>query len=469
MGKVFELGIFIFRRDLRLEDNTGLLHILENCELVLPVFILDPYLLNASPRKKPAIQNMVESLEDLDQKLRGRGSRLYLLEGKPEEEIERLVSQNFSKVDSKRLAIGFNFDYTPYSIKRDEGLKAQAKKKGWGFEAKHDQTLAVPGEVMNGDEEPYKVFTPFYKRAREIPVPIPRKNNFSNYYSSNIKDERGLDYLEKVLPLGERSDRYIGRGGREAGKAQLNKLNDLTNYKSSRDKLELESGTSHLSMYNKFGTLSIREIYHKAKGMFGGDSSFISELYWRDFYQHIGYFFPESFETEFQEQYSGFPWRKDKALFEKWCEGKTGYPIVDAAMRQLNESAYMHNRARMIVASFLTKDMLIDWRLGEGYFAEKLIDYDHAVNVGSWQWAASTGTDAQPYFRIFNPWLQQKKFDPEAKYIKRWLPELKDASAKQIHALEKKNDLSYYEQIVDHYEMRKTAISLFQEWKDKSN
>jgi deoxyribodipyrimidine photo-lyase len=263
--------------------------------------------------------------------------------------------------------------------------------------------------------------------------------------------------------LTERSGVLALRGGRTEGLKRLRLIDGMTSYKADRD-IPALGATTMLSAHHKFGTISIRETYWRAAEAFGVSCHLISELYWRDFFTHIAWHFPHVFKGAFRPEYNALEWNRSKKDFQRWCEGKTGFPIVDAGMRQMNETGYMHNRVRMIVASFLVKDLHINWQRGEKYFAQKLLDYDPAVNNGNWQWAASTGCDAQPYFRIFNPWLQQKKFDPDAEYIKRWVPELKNVSVKDIHQGYKPNlfsDVKYPEPMVDHAAERQETLKRF--------
>ena len=415
--------LFIFRRDLRLKDNLGLIAALENEEEVLPCFIFDPR--QADPKQNKYFSEkcfsfLVESLQDLDAQLKARGSQLYIFEGQAHEVVK--------KIGAKKVYV--NRDYTPFSIKRDNQLASEVELISYD-----DALLTKPEEAVKDNGEPYSVFTPFFKKNSGQKVPTPQPNQRSNYFSGKVK---GTAKLPKV-----KSFEY--QGGREQAKKILKKIKDYKNYKKERDILALDQ-TTHLSAHNKFGTVSVREVYHAVKEKLGKNHDLIRQLYWRDFFTHVAFHYPRVFGESFHKKYDKIKWDNDKKLFKAWQEGRTGFPIVDAGMRELNETGYMHNRARMIVASFLTKDLHIDWRLGEKYFAQHLVDYDPAVNNGSWQWAASTGCDAQPYFRIFNPWLQQKRFDPDCKYIKKWIPELKDQEPAKIH----KGEAEYIKPIVDH-------------------
>lgn len=412
MTKLHQLSLFICRRDIRLEDNTALIEACRDSEQVIPCFIFDSRQIKQNEYFSPrAFAFLLQSLDELDQMLRDKGGRLYYFDGQAETVVGKLLKDH--PID----AVYVNRDYTPFSIKRDAAIQKTVEEQGRLFISCDDLLLHAPEEVHKDDGNPYAVYTPFMKRSRQIDVMPAQRNRFENYFSKKIAlaDNQTFKTLwnnyntELALP-----------GGREAGKKRLLAIKNLTDYKEKRDFPAIEK-TSCLSAHNKFGTVSIREVYWYAAKHLGVGSTFINELYWRDFYSHIAFHFPHVFGKAFQEKYQSLRWSTSQKNFEAWCAGETGFPIVDAGMRQLNETGYMHNRVRMIVASFLTKDLHIDWRWGEKYFAQKLIDYDPAVNNGSWQWAASTGCDAQPYFRIFNPSLQEKRFDPDGEYIQRWL------------------------------------------------
>lgn len=427
MQKSFQKSLFIFRRDLRLEDNTGLIFALKNSETVIPAFIFTKEQIHDNPyRSDRSLRFMLESLEDLSSKIKEKGSKLFLFEGSPEEIITKCIST--LGID----AVIFNKDYTPYSQKRDRAIEAICKKQQISCHSFDDALLHPPQETLKKDGTPYTVFTPYFRNASKLEVPAPCLNRYTNYFSGKIsfaKESSFLAHLAKNLPPNSI------KGGRADAISLLNKLSSLQDYGLLRDFPEKEL-SSHLSPYLKFTICSPREAYAAICKKLGSDHDLIRSLYWRDFFTMIALFFPHVFTGCFHTKYDKLSWSYDKQDFTKWCEGKTGFPIVDAGMRQLNSTGLMHNRVRMIVASFLTKDLHIDWRWGEKYFAQKLIDYDPALNNGNWQWAASTGCDAQPYFRIFNPESQQKKFDPECLYIKQWIPELQKLSAQAIHDLE---------------------------------
>jgi deoxyribodipyrimidine photo-lyase len=425
--EIFPLSIFIFRRDLRLEDNTALIAALEKSEKVLPVFIFDDRQLSNPYKGDNSFQFMVHSLIELDQSLRAKGSKLYCFRGIAHEIVKLLLEGTGSK------ALYVNRDYTPFSRERDEELAQVCRKHGAVFHSFGDALLNEPGLVMKPDGKPYTVFTPFMRRAKYLTIPIPINNTYNNYFKGTL----ALKSLSPSEMLKEQKEGLLLKGGRKEALELLKAIENLDNYDQDRNIPSLNS-TTLLSAHHKFGTLSPRETYHAIALKLGNEHTLINELYWRDFFTHIAYHFPHVFGSAFHLKYEGIDWENDLLQFNAWRSGQTGIPLVDAGMRELIATGYMHNRVRMVVASFLTKDLHIDWRWGERFFANHLIDYDPAVNNGNWQWAASTGCDAQPYFRIFNPWSQQQRFDPECIYIKKWVPELEDFSPSEITKNEQK-------------------------------
>ena len=425
--KKYKKSLFIFRRDLRLEDNTGLIAACKESTKVIPCFILDKRLLNKSNEKhsKFRLQFLHECLIDLDEQLKEKKSHLYIFNELPTRIIKNLTNQ--IGIDS----VFVNTDYTPFSKKRDNEIKIICEKLSIKLTSIEDLLLHEIDKIKKKNGEPYKVFTAFKNKAKEYPIRKPQSYKFQNFENQNIKSEISKKELKKFLINIHKNDRI--KGGRTKALELLENISKLRNYEDERN-FPFIKGTSRLSAHNRFGTCSIREVHNKITKEFGSSHQLIVEIYWRDFFTYIMSHFPESFSQEFDERFKKIPWNKDKTSFSRWCNGNTGFPIVDAGMRELNSTGYMHNRVRMIVASFLTKDLHIDWRWGEKYFASKLIDYDPSVNIGNWQWAASTGCDAQPWFRIFNPWLQQEKFDSECKYIKEWVEELKKIEPKEIHS-----------------------------------
>jgi len=446
------LSVFIFRRDLRLSDNTALIEALKNSKKVIACFVFNPLQIGKNPYKgRPSINFMFESLLDLEGQMKGN---LYFFQGLPHEVLKKL--HKITKFDSLYL----NREYTPFGIKRDEKIQSVCNKLNTMVSYYDDYLLNSPEDVLKPDHTPYKKFTPYFRTASKQKVREVRKNNFKNYYKEKISFSTNLKKMVKILDY--KYDPNFFKGGRKEGLKLLNKLKSLKGYDKERDIPSLNK-TGHLSAHNKFGTISIREFYFKIKDTLGIKHSLISQLYWRDFFTNIGFYFPRVIGGCFYEKYNKLPWENDSKFFNAWKKGKTGFPIVDAGMRELNETGFMQNRVRMIVASFLTKDMLIDWRKGEKYFAQHLIDFDPLVNNGNWQWAAGTGCDSVPYFRIFNPWRQQERFDPECKYIKKWIPELKDITPKGIHKLSEElpKGLKYPKPILDHAKAKEITLDLY--------
>lgn len=424
MAQKYQKTLFIFRRDLRLEDNIGLLKSLDQSEAVIPAFIFDPKQVDRTKNEyfsEPAFQFLLTSLAELNTELQKKGSELYIFSGDPAEVTKLLIKKD--KVE----AVFVNKDYTPFARKRDKAIADICGEAGVVFERHEDVTLSPIEDIRTGQDTLYTVFTPFMKKAVGYEVAEPQQNNFSNYFAAALKTKTATlsDFQAEIGDM-----ELMLTGGRTEALKLLKAGEHLKKYKQNRD-LPAVEGTSRLSAHHKFGTISIRETYHMAVSVTGKGSQFVSELYWRDFYYYTAYHFPIVFKQSFLPWAKHLTWENDKKNFQAWCEGRTGVPIVDAGMRQLNTTGWMHNRVRMIVASYLTKNLLIDWRWGEQYFATKLIDYDPAQNNGGWQWSASVGTDPRP-LRIFNPYTQATNYDPAAEYIKYWVPELKDVDSKKI-------------------------------------
>ncbi len=419
------LGIHVFRRDLRLEDNTALNALVAQVDTILPVFIFDDRQVFEHPyQSAPGLQILCESLEDLDKALREKGSRLHVWRGVAEDVLRDLVKE-YSPV-----AISYNKDYTPFSVQRDEAMDGVCAQAGVRIIAEHDSTLHAPGTLVTAAGTPFRVYTR-YRIAAEArppsnPMRLPRTASFALLSA-------GESLESVILDLVPHPKKLRVSGGRSVAKEMLKKLSDNQRYESERNIPSLSS-TSLLSASIKFGTLSIREVYHYAKESMPTPDPFLRELFWHDFFTAVAALSPYVYEGAYKKEFDALEWNTDEAAFERWKTGTTGFPIVDAGMRELLETGYMHNRVRMITASFLIKDLHISWQWGEQYFAQMLSDYDPAVNNGNWQWVAGTGCDASPWFRIFNPWLQQQKFDPDAAYIKRWIPELASLSSKEIHS-----------------------------------
>lgn len=455
----FKKSIFIFRRDLRINDNNGLREALSKSETVIPCFIFDPRQIGKDNeyRSTNAIQFMVESLMDLDKQLHQKDGKLYLFHGSPEKIIAQLIKTE------KIEAVFCNRDYTPFSMKRDKEIEKICHKSDVIFHSYDDALINAPEGILTGSGTPYSIFTAFYKKASAIPVEPPHSIRKTSFHIKGIKNDESKTILKKINS--SPNENIAVKGGTNQAKKILKNISDLKNYVKTRDIPSIP--TSHLSAHLKFGTISIREAYSAIAEALGNKHPLLKQLYWRDFFTYVAYHSPFVFGHAFHKKYDALAWSYSKKNFAAWCEGKTGFPIVDAGMRQLNETGFMHNRVRMIVGSFLTKDLHIDWQWGEKYFATQLVDYDPAVNNGNWQWCASTGCDAQPYFRIFNPWLQQKKFDPDCIYIKEWIKELKNIDTKVIHNwFKSEEDIPDYPRpIVDHKEESKIAKLMYKKVK----
>lgn len=443
MAKEFRRSLFLFRRDLRLEDNTGLIFALHSSEVVIPAFIFTPEQIEKNPfRSDHCLKFMIESLKDLENQLKERGGKLFFFRGKPEAIVSRCIRE--LGVESVIL----NRDYTPYSQQRDKKLAHVCKAHHIPLYSFDDALLHPPEDTLKKDGTSYTLFTPYFRNASKQKILSPVKNQNTNYFRGAIPFTEEKSLLVKILPTIQNG--LIG--GRTEALKILKKLSAFKNYEQLRDFPAEES--TQLSPYLKFTVCSPREVYAAICQNLSPHHDLIRSLYWRDFFTAIAFFFPHVFKSAFHPKFDKLKWSYNRKVFQRWCEGSTGFPIVDAGMREMNATGFMHNRVRMITASFLIKDLHINWRWGEKYFAQTLIDYDPAVNNGNWQWIASTGCDAQPYFRIFNPWNQQKKFDPECTYIKKWIPELRNFPAKVIHAWyeEKVHEGSHYRAPMIHHE-----------------
>ncbi|UII26584.1 DNA photolyase family protein [Fulvivirga maritima] len=423
MGKI---NIFWFRRDLRVDDNIGLYHAMEQDLPVLLLFIFDKNILNELPKNDARVTFIHHQLEALNEELKSKNTSIVTLYDTPENAWKSLIEEHDIH------AVYTNHDYEPYAKERDEMVEKLLSDKDILFNTYKDQVILEKDEVVKDDGDPYVVFTPYSrqwkkKASKKHFESVPSALYFSNFYnhSSDLISLKEMGFEENNL---------------EIPSDQVSE-STLKQYAEKRDYPAVK-GTSRLGIHLRFGTISIRKAASKAKQH---SDTFLNELIWREFYQMILWHFPRVVNENFKTKYNAVNWRQSEKDFKKWCEGKTGYPMVDAGMRELNTTGYMHNRVRMVTASFLTKHLLIDWRWGEAYFAEKLLDYDLASNNGGWQWAAGTGTDAQPYFRIFNPESQLKKFDPELKYVKKWVPEY--------------GTDQYPDPMVDHKEARERALS----------
>lgn len=455
MIKQYKNGLFIFRRDLRIIDNNGLNFLSNICENIYPIFIFTHEQVGSSNKYKSenAVQFMIESLENLSGEIIKNGGSLYTFYGNNNKIIKECIEK--LKID----VIVFNFDITPYSRERDISIIEMCNKMQIPVNLVHDYYLQDIGTIKNGSGNFYVKFTPFYQACLKKKVSQPhsqKKINFSK--SNNIPKQISLkNALNKFTKI---NNDILSNGGRENALKVLNiAVNTQQNYQKTRD--DLSKQTTQLSPYIKFGCLSIREIYYALKNK----KEIIRQLYWRDFYANVLYAYPKNIGHSMKPNYNKIKWHHNSNWFNKWCNGETGFPIVDAGMRQLNKTGYMHNRVRLIVSSFLTKTLLIDWRYGEKYFANKLVDYDPASNNGNWQWTASTGVDSQPYFRIFNPWRQTETLDKDCIYIKTWIPELKDVSTNIILKWYEKwqvnKDIDYIKPICNYNEQKEKALDMY--------
>ena len=424
--------IFWFRRDLRLDDNAGLYHALQSSLPVQCIFIFDKDILDKlENRTDKRVLFIHQTLQQLNRKLQAHGSTLKTFYGKPEEIFEELITnETLSHVYT-------NHDYEPYAKQRDNPIAALLQNKNIGFSTFKDQVIFEKSEVTKDDGLPYTVFTPFKNKYRSLLKPTHLESYpTEKYFNAFIKS-----IPQPVIPLSQ-----MGFQDDEVKFLTPVLSDDLIQHYAERRNTPSIQGTSRISLQLRFGTVSIRKLFNYA---FNLSETWVNELIWREFYMMILWHFPHAAKSAFKPQYDKIKWRNNETEFQAWCNGKTGYPIVDAGMRELNTTGFMHNRVRMITASFLTKHLLTDWRWGEAYFASKLLDFELASNNGGWQWAAGSGCDAAPYFRIFNPYEQTKKFDPQFVYIKKWVPEFQD--------------FSYPQPIVDHKLARERCLKTYSE------
>jgi len=425
-----DIAIFWFRRDLRLNDNAALYFALQSGFPVLPVFIFDTNILNELQDKKDKRVFFIhQQLKQIKSDLEKAGSTLAVLHSTPLLGFEQLCAKYSVKV------VYTNHDYEPYAIKRDNEIRNFLDEKNIPFNSYKDQVIFEKDEILKSDRTPYTVFTPYANAW---------KQRFHQEEIKLINSEKSLFALFQTKPVPFPSLEEIGfEEVSLAGMPAVNlDQNIISEYKNSRN-FPAEEGTSGISTHLRFGTISIRSVAKLANSY---SETWLNELIWREFFMMILYHFPEVVTENFKKKYDAIKWRNNEHEFQLWCKGETGYPLIDAGMRQLNETGWMHNRVRMIVAGFLCKHLLIDWRRGEAYFAEKLLDYELASNNGNWQWAAGTGADAAPYFRIFNPHEQIKKFDPDLKYIKKWVKNFRPG---------------YLPEVVEHKFARKRALEVY--------
>ncbi len=428
-----EVSVFWFRRDLRLEDNTGLDQALKSGFSVLPIFIFDDEILQELPPDDARVTCIWESLRRLHTELVKLGSSLQVYRGRPLEVWKKVLK------DWDVKGVYLNKDYEPYANRRDGNVEGLLKQEGIAMHSFKDQVIFEEGEILKNDGLPYHVFTPY-------------KNKWLSTFEID-----GLGPLHEGKSLTGNSElnrKFVGYQAEFPSLEQLNfkesgikvrpyDLSCADDYEEERN-FPATEGTSRLGPHLRFGTVSIRKIIQNLKP---SHAVFLSELIWREFFMQILYHYPRVVNENFNPKYNGITWRNNQSEFDRWCQGQTGYPLVDAGMRELNETGYMHNRVRMITAGFLCKHLLIDWRWGEAYFGSKLLDYELSSNNGNWQWAAGTGCDAAPYFRIFNPVTQLKKFDKHLDYVRKWVPEVESSS--------------YTEPMVDHKEARQRALEAY--------
>ena len=424
-----EVSIFWFRRDLRLFDNNALFNALTGKYPVLPIFIFDPDILDKlSDKKDKRVEFIRQTLEQLNKILKQSGSSIYVLHEKVEKAFDKLAEEYTIK------EVYANHDYEPYAINRDMIIKAQLESKNIIFKTFKDQVIFEKSEVMKSDGTPYTIFTPYSRKWKE---------KFYQQSLINFSSELHFSSFYKYLDFSIPSLKDIGFENTNLDLPEpIITEERIRNYQETRNLPSVE-GTSQISVQLRFGTVSVR---HLVKLALNWNEQWLNELIWREFFMMILFHFPNVVSQSFKKKYDKIQWRNNEKEFEAWCKGETGYPIVDAGMRQLNETGLMHNRVRMITAGFLCKHLLIDWRWGEAYFAQKLLDYELSSNNGNWQWAAGSGCDSAPYFRIFNPTAQTLKFDPKLKYIKTWIKDFR---------------VDYLLPVVDHEFGRKRALEVY--------
>lgn len=470
-------GLHWFRNDLRLQDNSALIALADRVDEWLPVYVLDPELLARHPVERPRTRFLLDCLGRLARDLAARGVPLQILEGKPEERLPALSRATRSEL------VSWNLASTPLGQRRDARVEAALARIGAAPLVLRDQTIFGPDEIRTRTGGCYSVYTPYRKtwwdawqRAPRLParrIRLPEKpiRGFASRGTASPAS------LPSVIPSSDAA--LLPRGGEAAARRRLGRFltDSVASYPANRDRPDRD-GTSRLSPYLRFGAISVRRCFADAlqrardePAARAGVQKWLDELVWREFYHAVLENSPRVLTQSFRPEYDALEWAGDDEAFEAWKAGRTGYPFVDAGMRQLRATGWMHNRVRMIVASFLTKDLLIDWRRGERYFFDALVDGDPASNNGGWQWAASTGTDAQPYFRIFNPVAQGERFDPDGRYVKRWIPELRALPGNRIHAPWHGGDPpnGYPRPIVDHGEARLRALAAYRKARQRSS
>lgn len=463
--KKYNTSIHIFRRDLRLIDNTSLYKALEESVIVIPLFILTPSQISDKNKLKSsnAIQFMIESLYDLNHQLMKihKNYQLWAVYGNEIDVINKI--NNIFNID----AIYINEDYTPFSIKRDKKIEIFCNKKNIFFSKSSDIILVDIKKICAKNGNRYHIFSLFYKKAKKLPIHKPNKQIYYNFEPlPDQYNKWSLNYINKKLlkkNFYKINKSLAIHGGRSVALKILQNVKYYVNY--STDRQNLCFSTTHLSAHNKFGTISIREAYYFFLQEKTGELCL--GLFWRDFFYYISLYFDNFYDYgHILKPFINYPeWNNDKFFFKAWKSGTTGFPLVDAAMNEMNVTGFMHNRGRMVVSQFLTKDLLIDWKYGEKYFSKKLVDIDRIQNLGNWNWNASYGLDGTPFLRIFNPWTQSKKYDKNCIYIKKWVPTLKKIDPKHIHKWYKYHKLypniNYPSPIVNHTDQRKKFIKFY--------
>ncbi|WP_430929110.1 cryptochrome/photolyase family protein [Polaribacter marinivivus] len=428
-----KVNIFWFRRDLRLDDNVGFYNALQSKNPVLPIFIFDSEILKKLPKDDARVSFIFETLQKMRIELQDNfESSIAIYHGKPKTIFEEILN------DFEVEEVYTNHDYEPYARERDEEIKEFLSDKNVAFNTFKDQVIFEKNEVVKKDGDPYVVYTPYMRTWKEKF----KEHNLTIYYTKS--------YLSNLIEHTRLPNLTLSDIGFKKSTQEITPYTVtptlIQEYEETRN-FPAKDATSRLGPHLRFGTVSVRKIIKKA--IAEKNEIFWQELIWREFFMQILWHFPETKDKAFKSKYDKIEWRNNEKEFDAWCKGETGYPLVDAGMRQLNETGFMHNRIRMLVGSFLCKHLLIDWRWGEAYFAEKLHDYEMASNVGNWQWVAGSGVDASPYFRIFNPTTQIKKFDKDLKYIKKWVPNYQE--------------LTYPKEIVDHKEARERCLKVYKE------
>lgn len=473
------IGLFIFHRDLRIIDNTPLIELSKKVDKIIPLFIFDdrqitspcgslPYAVverQATPelhlqscavitnayKSNPCVNFMIESLRELADDIKERGGILNFIKGNTITIVKQIIESN------KINAVAFTLDYTPFAKSRDNEIIQMCDKLKIAVITSHD-CLLLGKPVSKDNSEIYKVFTPFHNAFKNEKIIEPNTYKITNFSDTILDDS--FETIEEIAIRPDKDFKPAIKGGRINGLKQLELVKNQKEYNKNRNTLSYN--TTHLSAYNKFGNVSVREVYATFAKLPGGGSDLIKQLFWRDFYYNIMNSDPNALNGNFNSKFDTIKWNPGETLFDAWKSGNTGFPVVDACMRELNATGIMHNRGRMIVADFLIKLLRIDWRKGEKYFATRLIDYDPAMNNYNWQWVAGTGPFSQPYFRVFNPWAQSEKYDSECEYIYKWIPVLKDVPAKKIHNWSASHgefkDITYPAPIIDYEKARESYL-----------